>query len=92
MGIIIAYPYAGMLDLREQTRFPFDSVHGVLSPEDISTLESSPTLPMAVVEMLTQLIERDVKSNVDAFTTNALFRAAESLLVPVKESNKVLLY
>ena len=67
VGLIIAFPYAVMLNLREPTRFPSDSIHGELSFGNIATNESSPTLPMAVVE-LTQLIERGVKSNVDAFS------------------------
>jgi len=88
-GLIIAYPYAVMRDLRDRDNFGPGMVHGVLSNDDIAEIEGSPTMPVRVIEMLTELIATEIKPNVDMQTAGTLYGALAAMMVPYGECERI---
>lgn len=89
VGYAIAFPYSVMLDLREQHIFAAGDLDGVLSSRDIAQLQTSPTLPLAVLETLTRLITEKVEPNVEKPVSNGLHGALGSLVSAYGECERI---
>lgn len=88
LSLITTFPYAVMLDLREQRVFGPNTIEGVLSDADLVAVQNSPTLPVYIIEELTKLVT-EINPVTGNPTANSLHASIGALMGPYVECEKI---